>query len=103
MSTWVRTLEAAAVERETMLPVQVGPHRVALYAADGEFFATSDICTHGQANLTDGYFDGELVECPLHQGLFDVRTGAAAGPPCTVAIQTFPVRVEDGYLMVCIE
>lgn len=100
---WVRTVEAAAVERESMLPAQAGPHPIAVYAAVGGFCATSNVCTHGQALLTDGYFDGELVECPLHQGLFNVRTGAAAGAPCTLPIQTFPVRVEDGYIMVGIE
>lgn len=100
---WVRTLEAAAVEHEGMLPAQAGPHSVALYAADGQFYATGATCTHGQALLTDGSFDGETVECPLHQGLFDVRTGAAVGPPCAAPIPVFPIRVEGGYLMVGIE
>lgn len=68
---------------------------IAIYAIEDGVFATSDLCTHGAARLSQGYLLGKLVECPMHQGLFDVRTGAAAGPPCTRAVQTFPVRVEE--------
>jgi 3-phenylpropionate/trans-cinnamate dioxygenase ferredoxin component len=41
-----------------------------------------------------------IVECPFHQGRFDVRTGAAMGAPVIVPLQTFPVQVVDGRLFV---
>lgn len=102
-ATWVKTIEAAAVEQDGVARAQAAGQRLALYVVDGEYFATSDVCTHGQAFLSDGYLDGHLIECPLHQGLFDVRTGAPAGAPCTVAVRTFPVKVEDGFLHVQVE
>src|ERR1700756_1692081 len=97
---WVKTIEAAAVEREGVAAAEVGGQRIALYAVDGAFYATSDVCTHASAWLSEGYLDGCLIECPLHQGLFDVRTGAAAVPPCTDPVRTFPVKVEEGFLYV---
>ncbi|BAI74450.1 rieske (2Fe-2S) domain protein (plasmid) [Azospirillum sp. B510] len=100
---WYKTIPAADVERDGVARAQAGGRRIALYAVEGEYFATSDVCTHGQAFLSDGYLDGHLIECPLHQGLFDVRTGAAAGAPCTVPVRSFPVKVEDGVLHVQIE
>jgi naphthalene 1,2-dioxygenase system ferredoxin subunit len=73
---------------------------IALYHVDGAYFATSDICTHGHARLSDGYLEEFLIECPLHQGLFDVRTGEVKGAPCTKAIAAFPVRLEGEELFI---
>lgn len=73
---------------------------IAIYAVDGNYFATADTCTHGQARLSEGYLEGFLIECPLHQGLFDIRTGEAKGPPCTKPIRTIPVREEGGKILV---
>ena len=86
-----------------VLARKVGGDRVALYAVEDEVYATSDICTHGAAHLSEGYLDGYLIECPLHQGQFDIRTGAAEGAPCSVPVRTFPVRREDDAIMLEIE
>ena len=85
--------EMLAVEAEGLPPV-------AVYNVDGEFFATSNICTHSIAILTDGYLDGDIVECPLHGGCFNVRTGEPAHFPCEVPIATFNVQVNDGAIFV---
>jgi len=99
---WIRTLQTAAVERDGVARAEAGGFNIALYAVDGAYFATSNICTHGQALLSDGYLDGHLIECPLHQGLFDVRTGAPEGAPCTEAVRSFPVKIEDGFVFVAV-
>jgi nitrite reductase/ring-hydroxylating ferredoxin subunit len=67
---------------------------IALFNLDGAYFATDDTCTHARASLADGYVEGEIVECPLHFGRFEIRTGKACGAPCTVDLATYPVRVE---------
>ena len=100
---WVRAIEAATVTRDGMAGAVAGEHRVAVYCVEGAFFATSDVCTHGQAQLSDGYLDGHLIECPLHQGMFDVRTGAAAAAPCSVSVQVFPVRVDEGWIEIGVD
>jgi nitrite reductase/ring-hydroxylating ferredoxin subunit len=58
------------------------------------------VCTHEHAYLSDGVVVDCIVECPFHQGRFDVRTGAAMGAPVIVPLQTFPVQVVDGRLFV---
>jgi p-cumate 2,3-dioxygenase ferredoxin subunit len=74
--------------------------RVAIYVVDGEAFATDDRCTHGNSSLADeGCLEGHVVECGMHLGTFDVRTGEALGPPCTKAIRTYPVMIRDGQVM----
>lgn len=76
-------------------------HAVAIYNADGEFFVTDDICSHGEASLSeDGMLEGFQVECSWHFGRFDIRTGAPCAMPCEKPIRTWPVRIEDGRVQV---
>ena len=72
----------------------------ALYrTADGEFHASDGLCTHGNAHLADGLVIGNQIECPKHNGRFDVRDGSPQRPPACVAMRTYPVRVEQGRLL----
>jgi naphthalene 1,2-dioxygenase ferredoxin component len=97
---WHPTVPATTVAPDAPVRAQVGNHRLVLYQAEGGYYATAEFCTHARASLADGYQEGFRIECPLHQGVFDVRTGAAIGPPCTIAIRSYPVRVSDGILMI---
>jgi p-cumate 2,3-dioxygenase ferredoxin component len=85
--------------RQASLPD--GSH-VALYRVDGTIYATADMCTHGEASLSEeGILTGKIVECTFHFGTFDVTTGEPTGMPCEVALKTYPVKVIDQQ--VCIE
>jgi len=74
--------------------------QIALYLVDGEVYATHNVCTHQFALLSDGYLEDGCIECPLHQGKFDVRTGAALCAPTTVPIKTYKIQIEKGAVMV---
>ena len=67
---------------------------IAAFDVGGEIYVTSNVCTHNVAMLSDGFFEGDTIECPLHGGCFNVRTGEATQFPCEVPLQTFPVIVE---------
>jgi naphthalene 1,2-dioxygenase ferredoxin component len=98
---WVRAASTQEVdEAGGLLGRTVGGVAIALYKAEDNYYATSEQCTHGQARLSDGYLDGFLIECPLHQGLFDIRNGEVKGPPCTTAVAIFAVRREGDDLLV---
>lgn len=71
---------------------------IALFNVGGRIYATQDECTHGRASLSEGYVEGEEIECPLHQGVFNVRTGEAVNRPCVVPIRTYHVRIDDGVV-----
>jgi naphthalene 1,2-dioxygenase system ferredoxin subunit len=97
---WVRVATLAAVEAEQVMSARADGVALALYFVDGAVHATAELCTHGAARLSDGYLNDGIIDCPLHQGLFDVRTGEAVGPPCTEAVRTYNVRIEDGQVLV---
>lgn len=82
------------------LPVVAGDQKVAVFRLGDEIFALKDLCTHGNAKLSDGYIEDGCVECPLHQGLFDIRTGEVRCAPLTENVRRFPVRVVDGRVEV---
>jgi 3-phenylpropionate/trans-cinnamate dioxygenase ferredoxin subunit len=66
---------------------------------DGDgFFALDDTCTHGGASLADGWVAGGEVECPLHGGVFCLRTGAALGGPAVGDTVAHGVEIRDGQV-----
>jgi len=75
---------------------------LALFRIGEAVYATDAFCTHGQARLCEGFVEGHEVECPLHQGRFDLRSGAATGAPATAALKTYPLRIEAGRIQVCV-
>lgn len=97
--TWVRVADAADVPEDGTLPVVLAGEPVCLYKVAGRIYATHDTCTHGQASLADGFIEGGEIECPLHQGRFNIATGKAAGLPCTEDIRIYAVRVQDGAVL----
>src|SRR5262249_17667501 len=90
---WVRAANRGDLREGEPLGVEVGGCSIALYDIDGALFATDNICTHAYARLSDGWLDGELIECPLHAARFDIRTGKVLDPPATEDLKTYLVRV----------
>ena len=79
---------------------EVGDERVAVYNIDGTFYATEAYCTHAMADLGDGILEGDVVECTLHFGAFNVKTGKAVQAPCFLDLKTFKTEVKDGQVFV---
>jgi naphthalene 1,2-dioxygenase ferredoxin component len=77
-------------------PVVLQGREIALFRIGTETFATDNLCTHGHARLCEGFVEGFEIECPVHQGRFDLRSGAATCAPATEAVKTYPVKIEGG-------
>jgi nitrite reductase/ring-hydroxylating ferredoxin subunit len=90
---WVKAAGRGDLADGDVLGVVIGGREIALYGLDGTIYATSDICTHAYARLSDGWLDRDEIECPLHAGRFDVKTGRALCPPVTEDLKTYAVRV----------
>lgn len=97
---WIDAMAADAVPNEDVVAVALPDREVALYGVEGQVYATDNICTHGHARLCDGFFEDGEIECPLHQGRFNVRTGKAMCAPLTQDIRTYPVKIEDGRVFI---
>jgi nitrite reductase/ring-hydroxylating ferredoxin subunit len=97
---WITVADTSAVGPGSVLGVKAGELDVALYNIDGQFYATDNICTHAQALLSDGWLEGDIIECPLHGGRFEVKTGKGLGAPIMCDLKTMPVRIIDDKLQV---
>lgn len=100
---WIKVATASELGDDEAKTVRVPEGAFALYRVDGEFFATQASCTHATALLSEGYIEDGCVECPLHQGKFDIRTGKAMCAPVTVDLRTYPVKQEGGDVFLSLE
>lgn len=96
---WIDAAALDAVPEGDVIGVNVAGKDIALYEVEGEVYATDNICTHGAARMSDGFLEGREIECPLHQGRFDVCTGKAMCAPLTEDIKTYPVKIENMRVM----
>jgi nitrite reductase/ring-hydroxylating ferredoxin subunit len=98
MDIVVKASEVSEDEPKQVCVPGRGP--IAIYLAEGGYYATDDTCTHGEASLAEGQLDGFKIECPFHAGFFDIRTGEALGYPVTENVRTYPVTVQGDTLII---
>jgi len=101
MARWISACALDDIEEEDVVRFDHGEQSFAIYRSpEGEVYATDGWCTHEKAHLADGLVMDEIIECPKHNGQFDYRTGKAKKPPVCVDLKTYPVKVEDGRVMI---
>jgi len=96
----VRICSQAEIAPESVKAFDVGDKRLAVYNIESKFYITDDECTHASASLADGILEGDVIECSLHFGAFDVKTGAVKAPPCSFALRTYKVVLQGDDIFV---
>ena len=96
----IELCKADEVAAGAALKVEAAGLTFAVFNIDGAFFATDDACTHGPGSLSEGFVDGDVVECNFHNGQFNIKTGEVVSPPCMIPIKTYPTVVEAGKVVV---
>lgn len=101
MTTWTDACSTVDVEEEDLIRFDHEGKTFAIYRSpDNEYFCTDGLCTHEQVHLEDGLVMDYVIECPKHNGQFDYRTGEALRSPVCVNLGTYPVKVENGRVLV---
>ncbi|MEJ7838062.1 MAG: non-heme iron oxygenase ferredoxin subunit [Thermomicrobiales bacterium] len=100
---FVTVAKSDFLEPGELMYVEVDDEPVCLINLNGELFAINDECTHEDASLSDGTIDDDIIECPLHGGAFNIRTGAAASMPVVVAIEKYIVRIVGEDVQVAVK
>lgn len=103
MATRVELCSTEDVAAGTAIKVETGDLVLAVYNLDGEFYVTDDCCTHGPGSLSEGYIEGDIVECNFHNGQFNIKTGEVVSPPCMIPIKTYPTSVENGKVFITLD
>ena len=80
--------------------IELGSERILLVNLEGELFALGEVCPHANGPLSEGWLEGDTVDCPWHGSQFNVRTGAVLSPPSTEGVPSYQVRVEGDDIFV---
>ncbi|NOR89946.1 MAG: Rieske 2Fe-2S domain-containing protein [Anaerolineales bacterium] len=80
--------------------LEIDGQAIALFNIAGEFFAIADVCSHDDGSVAEGELDAYEIVCPRHGAHFDLRTGKALTLPAVVDIPAYPVRVEEGEVLI---
>lgn len=100
---WIKVAAITDVDQDDVIAVKSGDREIAVYNVGGTYFATSNICTHQDARLSDGFVIDGVIECPLHQGRFRIADGKPKGAPVHIPLCTYPVKVEGDDIYVLVE
>lgn len=101
MSEWVDACGADDVEEEDLIRFDHEDKTFAIYRSpNDEYFCTDGLCTHENVHLEDGLVMDYVIECPKHNGQFDYRTGEALRAPVCENLKIYPVKVEDGRVLI---
>ena len=102
MSNWIRVCNADEIDEEDLIRFDHDGRTFCVYNTHKGFFATDGHCTHEEQHLEDGLVIGSVIECPLHQGRFDIATGKALSAPVCVDLKTYPVKIDGGVVFITI-
>ncbi|MBB6431704.1 NADH:ubiquinone reductase (Na(+)-transporting) subunit F [Algisphaera agarilytica] len=96
---WIEVCDADLLEKSDVVRFDHGSRTYAVYRTEDDgYYATDGICTHGNTHLSDGLVKGDIVECPKHNGRFNIQDGSPARAPVCVGLQTYPVEIRDSRI-----
>ncbi|BDH44649.1 naphthalene 1,2-dioxygenase [Salmonella enterica subsp. enterica serovar Choleraesuis] len=97
---WVGVCDVGQVQEDFPFSGKVEGKEIGVYLIDGEYYALEDVCPHAYALLSQGFVEDGKVECPLHEAVFDVRTGACLHGPGGRSLNHYPVRVFEQQIQI---
>jgi Na+-transporting NADH:ubiquinone oxidoreductase subunit F len=94
---WVEVCELDRLLPGDVLRFDHLGHSYAVYRTHiGQLFASDNQCPHGRGELANGFLQGTVIECPKHNGRFDVRDGSVRRPPPRSSLPIYTARERDG-------
>lgn len=102
MPQFVKVAHVDDIPRDGVRAFVHAGQRIAIYHVGDSFYATSDICSHEYAELSEGFLEPEdcTIECPLHGSRFDIRSGAALTLPAYEPVAVYPVQIDGQDVLV---
>jgi len=96
----IQLCKTSEVDEGSAIKVETGDLILAVFNLNGAFYVMDDTCTHGPGSLSEGYIEGENVECDFHNGVFNIKTGEVVEPPCMIPMKTYKTIVEEDSVFI---
>ncbi|NUR55088.1 MAG: nitrite reductase small subunit NirD [Acidobacteria bacterium] len=98
---WIRITSSTNIPPREGRPVRLEDGReIAIFNLGDRFLAVDNRCPHSGGPLCDGIVTGASVVCPLHAWRINLQTGAVDRPGGAACVQSYPVRVDEGVVLV---
>lgn len=93
--------DASELTNGQRMIAEIDGEPLAVFNIGGTFYAIADVCSHDDGPVAEGELENEVeIECPRHGARFDVRNGKVLSFPAIIDIPAYPVKVENGKIMV---
>ncbi|MCO8591058.1 non-heme iron oxygenase ferredoxin subunit [Burkholderia multivorans] len=100
MTQWIDAVGFDDIDDEDVVRFDHDGRTYAIYRIDGHVYASDGMCTHERVHLADGLVIDHVIECPKHNGRFDVRDGRALSAPACERLRTYRARIEGGRVLI---
>jgi 3-phenylpropionate/trans-cinnamate dioxygenase ferredoxin subunit len=100
MPHWIDAAALDDIEDEDVMRFDHAGHTYAIYRVNDNVYASDGLCTHEHAYLSDGLVMDYVIECPKHNGRFDIRDGRPLCAPVCEKLKTYPAKVEGNRILV---
>ena len=100
LSQWIKACTLDEVKEGTLFGFHTNDKKILLANQKGKIFATDLICTHAEADLSNGFLSEEGVRCPLHLSVFNLQNGVPQNPPAEKPLGTYNVKIEQNEIYV---
>ena len=100
MAKWVKACSIDKVTSGKLYGFHYNEKQILLANLDGKIYATDLICTHAEADLSNGMLSEEGVRCPLHLSVFNLETGMPQNPPAEKPLRTYNVKIDQNEIYV---
>jgi 3-phenylpropionate/trans-cinnamate dioxygenase ferredoxin component len=100
MTEWIDAAALDDIEDEDVMRFDHDGRTFAIYRVNEGVFASDGLCTHEHVHLSDGFVMDYVIECPKHNGRFDIRDGRPLCAPVCEKLKTYPAKVEAGRILI---
>lgn len=88
------------VEEDEPYRAEIDGIGYAVFFFENEYFVLEDLCSHGPGRLSDGFVEDFEVECPFHQGRFDIRNGLPTEAPCEIPVRIWTPIIQNNDIFI---
>lgn len=105
--TWYKVTKESSMKDGDLFKAKIEDREVLLIRSKDSYYATSTLCTHEEYDLSEGFLDDGALICPNHFATFNPKDGSVVSPPDgsgdISALKSYPVKVENGEVLVDVE
>lgn len=102
-AAWHDVASEDDLSEDTPVSATVRGKEIGIFLLNGNVYALDDVCPHAHALLSQGFVEGEEIECPLHGARFHIPTGKCTKEPGGRDLYCYPARREGHRILVQVE